>query len=278
MRKGLGTIRSALAELGRGPRKRLGQHFLSNPDTARRIVTLAGLRGGEPVVEIGPGLGALTEHLLPLAGELWLVELDADLAARLRGQHAERAKVHVVHADMLNVDVDELLGPAAPAVVVANLPYNVATPILAHLLARAERFARIVVMVQREVAERLRAVPGTKAYSALSVLTQVVAHVERGLRLGPGSFVPPPKVDSEVVVLTPHVLPLLPPDELEWFAHVVRTVFSQRRKQLVNSLRGVTDEAVAALAVAGIDPRRRPETLNIEELHRLSVAARASRS
>jgi 16S rRNA (adenine1518-N6/adenine1519-N6)-dimethyltransferase len=271
-----GAIHAALAELGRGPRKRLGQHFLANPETARRIVALAALRGGEPVVEIGPGLGALTEHLLPLAGELWLVELDRDLAARLQTQHAQRANVHVAHADMLSVDVDELLGTAPPAVVVANLPYNVATPILARLLGRAERFARIVVMVQREVAERLRAGPGTKAYSALSVLTQVVARVERGLRLSPGSFVPPPKVDSEVVVITPHAVPLVLPSDSEWFVQVVRAVFSQRRKQLINSLRSVTRDPVAALSRAGIDPRRRPETLSIDEMIRLSAETRSA--
>lgn len=265
-------IRTALAELGRGPRKRFGQHFLANPETARRIVGLAGLRGGERVIEIGPGLGALTEHLVPLAGRLWLIELDADFAARMREKYADQPQVCVVEADMLKVDVGELLGPGEPAIVVANLPYNVGTAILARLLEHPQRFARIVVMVQREVAERLRAEPGSKTYAALSILTQAVARVERGLRLPPGAFVPPPKVDSDVVIITPHTKPPVPIADFAWFAHVVRTVFSQRRKQLLNSLRGLCPEPRAALEAVAIDPQRRPETLSLAEFARLAAA------
>lgn len=270
-----GGVRRELAELGRGARKRLGQHFLARQETARRIVDLARLNGTQRVVEIGPGLGALTGILVAAARELWLIELDADLAARLRAQYAGHANIHIVEADVLQVDFAELLGPGEPAVVVANLPYNIATAILARLLEQRQCFSRFVVMMQREVAERLRAVPGTKAYSALSVLTQLAARVERGLRLGPGAFVPPPKVESEVVVVTPYAQSPVPIDDVDSFTRLVRTVFTQRRKQLINSLRPLSSDPSAVLRAAAIDPARRPETLSLAEFAALSAALRA---
>ncbi|MBI3784681.1 MAG: ribosomal RNA small subunit methyltransferase A [Deltaproteobacteria bacterium] len=269
-----GSVRDELTQLGRGARKSLGQHFLASAETAQRIVALAALRGDERVVEIGPGLGALTSILAATARELWLIELDADFAARLREIYARNPNVHVVEADVLRVDFGELLGTGAPAVVVANLPYNVATAILARLIEQQGCFARFIVMVQREVAERLYAKAGTPAYSALSVLTQVEARVEPGLRLGPGAFVPPPKVESEVIIVTPYDSPPVPIDDLAEFKRLVRTVFTQRRKQLGNSLGQICDDPHRVLAQAGVDPQRRPETLDLAEFARLSAAQR----
>ncbi len=159
----------------------------------------------------------------------------------------------------------------------ANLPYNIGAAILAHLLATPDSFARLVVMLQREVAERLRATPGSHDYSALSVLTQAVARVERGLRIGPGAFVPAPKVESEVVIITPHGEPPLAAEELPSFRRLVRTVFSQRRKQLLNSMRGLDCDPRSILNAAGIDPMRRPETLSLEEFAQLNRALLAGR-
>lgn len=282
----IGAVRTELATLGRRARKRLGQHFLADTGVARRIVDLAQLTGRERVVEIGPGLGALSALLAESARELWLIELDADFAARLRAQYAHAPHVHVIEADALRIDYPALLGAGEPAVVVANLPYNIATAILAALLDRPERFSRLVLMLQREVVDRLRAAPGSKDYSALSVYTQFAARLRPGIRVGPAAFVPRPKVESEVIVIEPYLTPPVAVTDLALFKRVVRTTFSQRRKQLLNSLRPLCSEAAALLRSVDIEPSRRPETLTLAEFATLSNAlgqitvpdARAARS
>jgi 16S rRNA (adenine1518-N6/adenine1519-N6)-dimethyltransferase len=266
-----GAVRRELAGMGRHPRKRLGQHFLADKSVAQRIVELAQLRGTERVIEIGPGLGALTDLLVERAGELWLIEVDADLAGRLRAQYADRPLVHVVQEDVLKVDFAALLDAGEPAVVVANLPYNIATAILTALL-QARCFARLVLMLQREVVDRLRAQPGTKDYGALSVYTQFAARLRPGLRVGPEAFVPRPKVESEVVVIEPYTQPPVAVDDPVLLNRVVRAAFNQRRKQLLNSLRAICDEPLTALGAARIDPKRRAETLSLAEFATLSDA------
>ncbi|HVO23400.1 MAG TPA: 16S rRNA (adenine(1518)-N(6)/adenine(1519)-N(6))-dimethyltransferase RsmA [Candidatus Margulisiibacteriota bacterium] len=270
-RRPAGAVRRELATMGRHPRKRLGQHFLADKGVAQRIVDLAQLRGTERVVEIGPGLGALTELLIQRAGELWLIEVDADLAARLRARYADRSNVHVVEGDVLRLNLANGLGTGAPAVVVANLPYNIATAILAALLD-AHCFTRLVLMLQREVVDRLRAQPGSKDYGALSVYTQFAAQLRPGLRVGPEAFVPRPKVESEVVVVEPYAQPPVAVDDPALFNRVVRAAFNQRRKQLANSLRAVCTDPATPLHAAHIDPTRRPETLTLAEFAALSNA------
>ena len=264
-----GVVRRELASMGRHPRKRLGQHFLADQGVAQRIVDLAQLRGTERVVEIGPGLGALTDILAQRATELWLIEVDADFAARLRARYADRPNVHIVQEDALRVDFTALLGVGEPTVVVANLPYNIATAILTRLL-EAGCFARLVLMMQREVVERLRAQPGSKTYGALSVYTQFAARVRGGLRVGPEAFVPRPKVESEVIVVEPYAHAPVAVDDPTLMNRLVRTVFNQRRKQLANSLRALCNDPAAALHAAHIDPTRRPETLSLAEFAALS--------
>ncbi len=268
----MSTVRQELAILGRRPRKRLGQHFLADPAIARRIVTLAGLHGQERVVEIGPGLGALTEFLVEQASEVCVIEVDPDLAGRLRQHYGPSAQVRVIEADVLTVDFSTLVGTQQPAVVVANLPYNIAAPVLQQLLAAHRCFTRMVLMLQREVAERMRASPGTKQYGALSVLTQFAAQLRPGLRIGPEAFVPRPRVDSEVIIVEPYEQPPVPLADVALFRRLVRTVFNQRRKQLRNSLRLLCNEPVAVLSALPIDPTRRPETLSLAEFAALSNA------
>jgi len=263
-------VRRELAALGRHPRKRLGQHFLADTQVARRIVDLAALRAEDRVVEIGPGLGALSDTLVDRGGQVWLVEVDGDLAERLRTRYAARPQVHVVQADALSVDFAEMLGPGTPAVVVANLPYNVATAILAALLSQPGRFARMVLMLQREVVERLVAVPGNKQYAALSVLTQYAACLRPAMRVGPEAFVPRPQVESEVVVVEPYLQPPVRVADEALFRRIVKTVFTQRRKQLANGLRPLCRNAAGTLRRAGIDPMRRPETLSLAEFATLA--------
>lgn len=267
-----GGVRRQLAGLGHRPRRSLGQHFLADPGVARRIVDLARITAADRVVEIGPGLGALTDLLAASAGDLRLVEYDRTLAADLRLRFAAQAHVRVVEADVLQIDVEELVEATGGAIVVANLPYNIATAVLVRLLERRRLFPRIVVMVQREVAERLRAAPGSKAYGVLSVLTQIVARVERGFRVPPGAFVPRPAVDSEVVVIEPSTELRAPVDDLQAFRMLVQTVFGKRRKQLINSMRPLCDRPAELLRSVGIDPTRRPETLSLDELAAVSNA------
>jgi 16S rRNA (adenine1518-N6/adenine1519-N6)-dimethyltransferase len=247
------------------PRKRFGQHFLVQPQIAHRIVALAQLTGSEAVLEIGPGHGALTELLASAARDLWLIEIDRDLHAVLSQRFATTPHVRVIEGDALRVDYTALLGASAPVVVVANLPYNIATPLLMRLLETPELFARLVIMVQREIADRLAAAPGSKSYGALSVMFQLIATLHTAVIIGPGSFHPRPKVDSAVVVVEPRSPPGVEPAQLASVRRVVRAAFAQRRKQLGNALASVSGNAHAILETIGIDPKRRAETLTIED-------------
>lgn len=244
-------------------RKSLGQHFLRDPSIAQRIVRLVRPASGETVVEIGPGLGALTQQLVDVCERLTLVELDDELAERASAAYRDRANVTVVHANALDVDWKALLPEGG--VVVGNLPYNVATPILQRVLEHRGRVRRIVAMIQKEVAERLVAPPGSKTYGALSVLTQIDADVTVQFRVPPAAFAPRPKVDSAVVTLDVLPAPRVELRDEERFRGLVRGVFLHRRKQLSNALRGVVEDPRALLDRAGVDGRRRPETLSIDE-------------
>lgn len=256
---------------GRRRRHALGQHFLIDRAVAERAVALAGLAPGSAVLEIGPGRGALTEVLLGAGLRVTAVELDEELAARL----AARATpdLEVLSGDALRLDLARL--PAGPLTVIANLPYSTGTAIVARLLEHPERFPRLVVMLQREVAERLCAPPGGRAYGSLSVLTALHATAHLAFGVPASAFAPPPKVDSAVVRLDVEVEPRLPVGDPALFRRVVRAAFAQRRKTLRNSLTGGFGAEAAArmLAAAQIDPGRRAETLSLEEFARLSDAA-----
>jgi 16S rRNA (adenine1518-N6/adenine1519-N6)-dimethyltransferase len=253
-------------------RKRFGQHFLVRPEIAQRIVALAALPGDRAVLEIGPGRGALTHLLAPRCPRLLLIEVDRDLAERLRAAYADRPTVEVVTGDVLAADLHALLGAAAPVIAVANLPYNISTPVLMRLLGEPELFDRLVLMLQREVAERICAAPGSKAYGALSVVVQLVADARIALRVPPTAFAPPPKVESAVVVIEPHRPAPLDATERRAVRTLVRIAFSRRRKQLVNVIAPLARDPRAVLDALGIDPRRRPETLAPAEFVRLAVA------
>ncbi len=267
-------IRELLRELDLRPSKALGQHFLHDPKIVRRIADLAGLTHDDLVVEIGPGLGVLTRELAARAGKVIAIELDARLAEYLRRQFAS-TNVEIIHGDALTVDYAGLTG-GRPYQVVANLPYSVATAIIERLLTDEHPPERLVVMVQREVAERLAARPPDMAL--LSVAAQFYATPRIAFRIGAGAFVPPPKVESAVIVLERRKETPLPREEHARFFRVVRAGFAQRRKRLANALAaglGLPKEDVeAALVAAGIDPSRRAETLALEEWLKLYQALR----
>ena len=254
--------RALLQGLEQRARRRFGQHFLHDRGVVRRMVRGARVSEGDPVVEIGPGLGILTEELLSLGVNLTAVELDRDLAAYLRERFPE---LHLIEADAAKVDWSEVC-PGADWSVVANLPYNVGTTLVMNLLRMPERFKSITVMLQMEVVQRMMADPGSKTYGALSVQVQARALPRFVLKLPPGAFHPPPKVDSAVIQLQVWPAPRIGAATPAVFDKVVRASFAHRRKTLRNSLSGSwgREKADAALQLSGIDGSRRAEQLSVD--------------
>jgi 16S rRNA (adenine1518-N6/adenine1519-N6)-dimethyltransferase len=252
------------------PRKRFGQHFLVDESVIAAIVAAIAPRAGDSMVEIGPGLEALTRPLSAAVDHLHVIEIDRDIAAALRGS-LPPARVTVHEGDALDFDFGSL-GPGLR--VVGNLPYNISTPLLFHLQAYTPAIRDIHVMLQKEVVERMAAAPSSSEYSRLSVMLQYRFGIECLLDVPPGAFRPPPRVESAVVRMIPHArLPHAAHDE-RWFAKIVATAFSQRRKTLRNALRGYFE--TADLERLGIDAQLRAQDLSVEAFVRLADAAARS--
>ncbi len=250
------------------PRKRFGQHFLTDRHYLERIVEAIGPRRGDAMVEIGPGTGLLTERLAAALERLHVVEIDRDLAAALRRRFApDRVVVH--EADALEFDFARL---PAPLRVVGNLPYNVSTPILFRMAALAERIEDCVFMLQKEVVDRMVAEPASPDYGRLSVMLQYRFAMACALRVPPGAFTPPPRVESALVRMRPLGPRRLRARDERLFEAIVAAAFSQRRKTLRNAARALVLEA--AFAAAGIDPGRRGETLSVAQFVALADSAR----
>ena len=247
-------------------RKSLGQHFLTDRRILGRIADALHLEGDETVLEIGPGRGALTDLLADRAGRLIAIEYDRALAAMLRERYARRSNVLVAEADVLEVSLGELA--AGPYVLVGNVPYYITTPILFHALV-PPRADRAVYLVQREVAQRLSAKPGTKEYGALTVNVAAVARAETLFGVPAGAFAPPPKVESAVVRITPLAEPLVSTEEERPFRTLVQGAFGMRRKQMRRVVRSLyaldAERADELLAAAGIEPSDRPEVLSVQQ-------------
>lgn len=240
-------------------KKHFGQHFLHERSVIERIVAAIAPRAGERVVEIGPGEGALTLPLLAAAGRMTAIELDTDLLAPLAERAAGIGELEIIHADVLKVDLTTLAA-GGKLRLAGNLPYYVSSPILFHCLAHAGSITDMHVMLQKEVVDRMAAAPGNKVYGRLSVMLQLACKVEPLLRVAPGAFRPPPKVDSAVVRLVPLPVSARPDPALaKRIEAVVRAAFGQRRKTLSNALRGLLDGD--AIRRAGIDPGARAEAL-----------------
>ncbi len=262
-------IRELLDERHLSPRRDLGQNFVADANTVRRIAHLARVGPGDRVVEIGAGLGSLTLALAETRADVLAVEVDRGLAAALRTIVAEHPNVRVIEADAMTLDWDSVIGPD-PVVLVANLPYNVATPLVADVLDGVGRVERLLVMVQREVAERFAAAPRTAAYGAVSVKIAYWASA-RIVGFVPASvFVPRPNVESAIVEIVRHEPPATDPTLL---FTLVRTAFNQRRKMLRRSLSEVVTPA--QFAVAGIEPTARPEELDVTAWCALAEAVAA---
>ncbi|MEV3870851.1 16S rRNA (adenine(1518)-N(6)/adenine(1519)-N(6))-dimethyltransferase RsmA [Streptomyces sp. NPDC049906] len=279
---GPADVRELAAALGVKPTKQRGQNFVIDANTVRRIVRTAEVRPEDRVVEVGPGLGSLTLALLEVAEHVTAVEIDEVLAAALPATVAARlperaARFSLVHSDAMRVA--ELPGPA-PTALVANLPYNVAVPVLLHMLETFPSIERTLVMVQAEVADRLAAAPGSKVYGVPSVKANWYAEVKRAGSIGRTVFWPAPNVDSGLVSLVRRTTPVSTTASRKAVFRVVDAAFAQRRKTLRAALSGWAGSAAAAeaaLVAAGVSPQARGEALTVEEFARIAEQAPAAR-
>lgn len=255
------------------PRKRFGQHFLHNSTIIERIAAAIAPRMEDVLLEIGPGKGALTAALLRRTDHIFAVELDHDLLAPLHERFGKHLTLYA--ADALHFDFAAVAPPQGLRVV-GNLPYNISTPLIFHLINDLPHIRDMTFLLQREVVQRLVATPGNKAYGRLSVMVQYRCRAEFLFEVGPDAFTPPPKVDSALVRLTPWPSLPNPAQDEHLFARLVEQAFSQRRKTLGRALRGLVKPEDFTLA--GVDPMRRAETLSVAEFVRLADMSRCETS
>ncbi|MGH7889589.1 MAG: 16S rRNA (adenine(1518)-N(6)/adenine(1519)-N(6))-dimethyltransferase RsmA [Thermodesulfobacteriota bacterium] len=256
------------------PKKRLGQNFLRSADVLERIGEIAGISMDDEVLEIGAGLGALTLFLGTRTSRVIAIEKDKSLIEELKRKVSNLRNVEIIPNDALRIEFGEFYRERKIKVV-SNLPYSISSPILIKLVEERELFSLLVLMVQREVGERIAASPGSRAYGSISVIVQTYMEVSIELHVPPDAFWPRPKVDSVVIKLAPLPIPRIPMLDGKLFRSIVRAAFSSRRKTLSNSLRSLLskEQVEELLQLSGIDGRRRAETLSVEEFGRLSDEA-----
>jgi 16S rRNA (adenine1518-N6/adenine1519-N6)-dimethyltransferase len=269
------SIRKELSEYGLSPKKRLGQHFLVDRNLLKRVVRTAQVEKEDVVLEVGPGLGEMTLALASIAKKVIAIEIDPRLVEILKEKMAARPNVEVVKKDILKVDFSHYFHDEGhPIKVVANLPYQISTPLLFRFIELRKAISTLTLMLQKEVAERIVAPSGGKEYGPLSIFVQLVSDVSIRFFIKPSAFFPPPKVESAVIHMVWKERPIIEPRDEEWFKKVVKGCFSYRRKTLINALKysglSLPEEAERRMVRIGIDPRRRPETLTIQEFVRLA--------
>jgi len=249
------------------PRKSLGQNFLQDPNIINKIVAGLNVNEKDIIVEIGPGRGALTELILPLTSKLHLVEFDYDLVRFW--QHRDEPQLQVHGVDVLKFDFNTIIEESdKPLKIIGNLPYNISSPVLFHLMKYANHIHSQVVMLQKEVVERMASLPGSKQYGRLSVMLQQRYNIEYLFTVPPGAFFPPPKVDSAIARLTPLTEIAHPVDNQDDFSKLVKQAFSQRRKTLRNTLKTLlSSEQIESV---NIEPSARAETLSVKDFAALS--------
>jgi 16S rRNA (adenine1518-N6/adenine1519-N6)-dimethyltransferase len=252
-----------MSEYQHRARKRFGQNFLHDAGVIHRILRAIHAREGEHMLEIGPGQGALTEGLLSSGAQLDVIELDRDLIPILQGQFADNPRFRLNQGDALKFDFNQLNAAEHTLRVVGNLPYNISTPLIFHLLDNAHLIRDMHFMLQKEVVERLAAQPGGGDWGRLSIMVQYHCRVEHLFNVGPGAFNPPPKVDSAIVRLTPHEVLPHPAKDHRLLERVVREAFNMRRKTLRNTLKGLMP--VEAIEATGVDGGLRPEQLSLAD-------------
>jgi len=273
------SIRKELAEAGLTPRRKWGQHFLVDRTILDKVIRAARVGENDVVLEIGPGLGEMTLALAEKARKVIAVEIDPKLVEILGNKITSYPNVKVIKRDILELDFNELYNQEGSSMkVVANLPYQISSPLLFRFMESKEAFSSFTLMLQREVAERLVALPGRKEYGPLTVFVQAVADVSLHFFVKPSSFFPAPKVESAVIQMTWKDRPVVEPGDEAWFKRVVKGCLGYRRKTLANALKHsdlpLPDEIVGRMERIGIDPRRRSDTLTIHELANLASALR----
>lgn len=269
------SIPQELKEYGLFPKKKLGQHFLVDRNILEKVIRTAELNQEDVILEVGPGLGEMTLALAQKTKEVIAVEIDSKLAEGLRKKVSGLSNVKIVFGDILKIDFGSLFHEAGkPLKVVANLPYQISTPLLFRFIESKRIFSSFTLMLQREVAERIVASPGEKEYGPLSVFIQIFSDVSIRFLIKPSAFFPPPKVESAVVQMVLKEKPLIELKNEEWFKKVVKASFGYRRKTLINALKhsnlSLPESIELKMDKAGIDPKRRPETLTLKEFIRLA--------
>jgi len=270
--------RAALRDADFAPKKSLGQNFLVHDRVLESILRLVDLSPDDEVLEIGPGLGSLTRRLVERARRVWAVEIDRFLVEKLRGGAlGSHPALELIQGDILELPLEKIL-PDRKIKLVANLPYSISTPVLFRLFELRDHFSFFVLMVQREVAERMASAPGTKSYGALSVWCQVHGRIAGKIAVAPEAFFPRPKVRSMVLKIELHPEPLVSTDEVSVLQGLVRAAFGQRRKTLQNNLatwlKIGREDVDRLLRSRQLDPRRRGETLSIDEFIGLARAVK----
>jgi 16S rRNA (adenine1518-N6/adenine1519-N6)-dimethyltransferase len=273
-------VRATLRESKFRPRKRLGQNFLVHENIIESILRLLDLSPEDEIVEIGPGLGFLTRRLVDTAKRVWAVEIDSVLVDRLkRSSLGSHPAFQLMHNDILKVAPEDFL-PPHKVKLVGNLPYSISTPVLFRLFDWREHFSSLVLMMQKEVADRIASSPGTKAYGTLSVWCQVHGRISERVSVSPEAFFPKPKVRSTILKINLYQEPLIPLTDLPLLRGLVRAAFGHRRKTVGNALMGWLqrdrNEIESLLRLGGINPVRRGETLRVEEFLALTHSLRAS--
>jgi len=269
------SIRQELREYGMVPKKGLGQHFLIDRNILNKIIRTAQIEKEDVVLEIGPGLGEMTIGLSKKAKKVIAIEIDPKLVEILKKKVMGYPNVEVVKGDILKVDFNKLLSQEKnPAKVVANLPYQISTPLIFRFIELRHLFSTLTLMLQKEVGERMVAPPGGKEYGPLSIFVQLVSDLTIRFFVKPPAFFPPPKVESAVIHMAWKENSMVEVKDEEWFKKIVRGCFSYRRKTLINALKHsdlpLPDDIEPRIKEIGIDHRRRPETLSIQEFVNLA--------
>jgi 16S rRNA (adenine1518-N6/adenine1519-N6)-dimethyltransferase len=273
----MASIRKELAEYGLFPKKRLGQHFLVDPNILNKVIRTARVGKEDVVLEVGPGLGEMTLALAHRVKKVIAVEIDPKLVAILNKKVKDYPNVEVVRSDILKIDFKHFFKKEGyPIKVVANLPYQISAPLLFSFIESKDAFSTFTLMLQKEVAERLAAPPGGKEYGPLSIFAQLFLDLSIRFLIKPTAFFPPPKVESAVIHMVWKEKPMIEKKDEEWFKRVVKGCFGYRRKTLLNALKhsqlSLPESIESRMEKIGIDPRRRPETLAIDEFVRLADA------
>ncbi|NWG03824.1 MAG: 16S rRNA (adenine(1518)-N(6)/adenine(1519)-N(6))-dimethyltransferase RsmA [Syntrophaceae bacterium] len=270
-------IKQELKEYGLFPKKRLGQHFLVDSNIFNKVIRTAQVEKGDVVLEVGPGLGEMTIALAHHAKKVMAIEIDSKLVDILKQKLRDVSNVEVIHRDVLKIDFGQLFRKEKhPIKVIANLPYQISTPLLFRFIASKEIFSTLTLMLQKEVAERMVASPGGKGYGPLSIFVQIYSNVSICFLIKPSAFFPPPGVESAVVHMGFKEKPMVKLEEEEWFKKVVKGCFGYRRKTLINALKHsglpLPQSIEWSMKKMGLNPQRRPETLTIEEFVHLAEA------